>query len=713
VNKLRTFPKVQKLLMVLLLVAMVLTPALSAEASPKGVTLNKATLMIKLGETYQLKASNAGLSVTWSSGNKKIATVKNGLVTAKSVGTTMIKVKSSNTSSTCKVTVYQPAKKAKLVSDAKILEVGDTFTVIANFTPSNTTYQNLSWSVENDWYYDTVVKQISKNKFKAVADGTATIVANQKETNKKYTLKVEVQTALGPFHIESNSSKVTSLSTFLGGHFIIKGVMDDTEGDWYEDQVTFLYSVNDKSIAAIDERGQITALKAGSTDIIVTAPNGKSEACKLTVTDTKEALQMDSLFVEKFYQPVGTGNYGDWENYAGADNTYLFHLPNDQLGIITRIADDSSQRLELTFYDKNLTYLDMKIIPLPYTEWGGLYQGEDDNYYAAVGQNNKEENDSKIVYSIIKMDGTFKEVGRCNITGNESYTTIPYDVGFARMTMDGTTLIVHTDRERYTSSDGKNHQSNITFMIDSTTMEPLYVGEIFPYNHVSHSFNQFVKMDGGNLIYVDHGDAYPRSVVLRTHYCFTTTGWSDNYINRPTTNELDLICIKGSIGDNDTGTKVNGFETGTYNNVVAGVSIPHDTITGNDISSYEVQNVYVSLVTKDGYTSKLIWLTDYKEGGKISAGNLRMVKITDDKFALIYQINNSSTYKTGLILINSSGTVLAKKEYDTFFSCYTQPLYDNGSILWIDNPQYSEEYYWYDETASKTAEKLFTIIYIE
>ncbi len=711
-NKIRTFQKVQKLLIILLLVTMVLTPALLAQASSKPITLNKTTVKIPLGETYQLKAFNAGSSVTWSSENKKIAVVKNGLVTGKSLGTTNVKVKSGNTSSVCKITVYQPAKKAKLISGAKIIEVGDTFTVTANFTPANATYQKLTWSVEKEWYNDTVVKHISKNKFKAVSEGTATIVAYQKETNRKYILEVEVQAALGNFHIENNSRNVTALSTFPGGHFIIKGVLDNPEDDWLEEQVTFQYSVKDKHIASVDERGQITALGSGSTDIIVTAPNGKSKICKLTVTNAKEPLQIDTFFAEKCDQSIGTGNYGEWKDYAGADNTYLFQLLNDQIGVFTRIASDSSQSLELTIYDKNMKYTNKKTIPLPYTEWGGLYQGEDGNYYAAVGQTNKEENDAKVVYTIIKMDGTFKEVGRCNITGMECHTTFPYDVSMARMTMDGTTLIVHTDRERYTSDDGKNHQSNITFMIDSATMTQLYVGAIFPYNHVSHSFNQFVKMDGGNLIYVDHGDAYPRSVVLQTHYGFSPTGWSDNYKNRPITTELDLINIKGNTGDNNTGTKVNGFEIGTYNNLVAGVSIPHDTITDNAISSYKVQNVYVSLVTKDGNSSKLIWLTDYKEGENTCASNLRMVKISDDKFALIYQINNRESYKTGLILIDSSGTVLGKKEYDAFFSCYTQPIYDNGSILWIDNPKYSDENYWYDETSEK-AENQFTRIYIE
>lgn len=164
------------------------------------------------------------------------------------------------------------------------------------------------------------------------------------------------------------------------------------------------------------------------------------------------------------------------------------------------------------------------------------------------------------------------------------------------------------------------------------------------------------------------------------------------------------------MGVNYTGTKVNGFEIGTYNNIVAGVSIPHDTITGDDISSYEVKNVYVSLIAKDGYSSKLIWLTDYKEGEKPRADNLRMVKLSDDKFALIYQIRNVLEYKTGLILINSTGEVLQRQIYDSNFTCYTQPLYVDGSILWIDSPEH-KDYLLYEE-GPKELEQLFTRIYI-
>lgn len=723
-HKEHPFKRVLKLFIVLLIFITLCPTAIVSNASTKGITLNKKSALVKVGGTINLKVTSASSTVKWSTDNKNIATVKNGQVTAKGVGTVTIKAQSGKMFATCKITVYQPAKKVVLSVDNNYIEVGDTFKVTPQITPENATYKNFTWSVENDSYWYSSIKQISKNKFKAVEEGTATIIAYEKNTNKKYELRVEVKEALGSFHVEMNDKKVNSLNTFIGGHLLVNGKLDKYEEDyWYDIEPDFKYSVKDKKIASIDNRGQITGKSAGSTLVYVTASNGKSVSCKLTVTKEKENLSIDTFYANNLMDKVGIGNYMDWSNWSSADTTYILKLTNNQIGVFNRISSKNKQSLHVFLYDQNFNYINQKTIELPYTEWGGFYQGEDGYYYAAVGQTNEKQDNSKIVYSILKLDENFKEVGRCNITGAETNTRIPYDVGFARMTMDGTTLIVHTDRERYTSSDGLNHQSNITFMIDSLTMRQSYVGALFPYNHVSHSFNQFVKMDGNNLIYVDHGDAYPRSVVMQTHYNFSLYGWNDKYGSRPYMNELDLINIVGEVGDNYTGTKVNGFELGTNNNLVAGVSIPHDSLTSSSLKTYDEKNVYVSLVSKDGVNSKLIWLTNYKSGGGISANNLRMVKISDNEFALIYQIvknepknTDSKSYSTGLIIIDSNGIVVKKKEYDLFYSCNTQPMYYDNSIVWIDSKNYSSGYYWYEDDEAnqdKIEQSQFTRIYLK
>jgi uncharacterized protein YjdB len=707
-DKLQAWEKVQKLLMIVWIITMVWTPAMPVQAAVKGLTLDETSVVLTLGETIQLEASTRS-SVKWSTEDKKIAAVNNGLVTAMGVGTVNIKAQSGTASAVCKVTVYKPAEKVKLVIDSDALVAGDPFTATANISPVDATYQSLIWSVDDGGY--PVVEQISKNKFRAVDAGTAKIVAYQKDTDEEYSLEVEVKETI-PFHMEINNQKVTSASAFPGGRLIIQGVMEDGDYYWMNGEPNFKYSVKDKSIASVDERGQITALKTGSTDVLVTAQNGKSKACRLTVSDGPKALQTETFYAGHFLKLVNYANYGEYYNTRGADSTYIYKLAKDQIGVFRRMVTEEGQKLEMYVYDQKLNYISKKDIPLPYHEWGGLYQGEDGNYYAAVGQKNEEEDSSQTVFSIVKMDGDFNELGRCNITGGECITVIPYDTAAASMTMSGTTLIVHTDRERYQSGDGLNHQSNISFVIDTTTMKKLYVGTAFPYNHVSHSFAQFVKMDGSNLIYVDHGDAYPRSVVMQTHYNFAMNGWNGD-MNRNVISALDLLKFKGAIGDNYTGTTVNGFEIGLHHNLVAGISIPHESLTEANFMSYKVRNAYVSLVSKDGRSSQLIWLTDYKDGEKTTVESLRMLKISEDKFALIYPIRKGDIRSTALVLMDSNGTILQKKEYNIFYTGYTQPLYYNGSILWIDSMRYAGEAYWEEDEVFPVEQSQFTRIYLE
>jgi len=76
-----------------------------------GVSLNKGSLSLEVGETATLKATvkpdNAtDKSVTWSSSNKKVATVdKSGKVTAVAEGTAKITAKAGDKTATCTVTV--------------------------------------------------------------------------------------------------------------------------------------------------------------------------------------------------------------------------------------------------------------------------------------------------------------------------------------------------------------------------------------------------------------------------------------------------------------------------------------------------------------------------------------------------------------------------------------------------------------------------------
>jgi uncharacterized protein YjdB len=71
-----------------------------------GVALNKCTMTLSVGKSSTFKQMTAARSCTWSSSNKKVATVsKAGKVTAKGAGTCTITFKTGGKSFKCTVRV--------------------------------------------------------------------------------------------------------------------------------------------------------------------------------------------------------------------------------------------------------------------------------------------------------------------------------------------------------------------------------------------------------------------------------------------------------------------------------------------------------------------------------------------------------------------------------------------------------------------------------
>lgn len=69
------------------------------------VKLNKKKIVLEMGSTYTLKVNNATGKVKWSSSDKTIVKVKNGILTPVAVGSTKVTAKVKGKKYTCKVTV--------------------------------------------------------------------------------------------------------------------------------------------------------------------------------------------------------------------------------------------------------------------------------------------------------------------------------------------------------------------------------------------------------------------------------------------------------------------------------------------------------------------------------------------------------------------------------------------------------------------------------
>lgn len=98
-------------LIVLLTSFSVTAYANAAQKNKTSISISKKSVTLTKGKTYKLKLKNANAKkVKWSSKNKKVATVKNGKITAKSVGKTTIIAKYKKKTYKCKVTVKAKKK---------------------------------------------------------------------------------------------------------------------------------------------------------------------------------------------------------------------------------------------------------------------------------------------------------------------------------------------------------------------------------------------------------------------------------------------------------------------------------------------------------------------------------------------------------------------------------------------------------------------------
>ena len=124
-------------MVMLLSIAAPVSYSMQAQAAGTSkVALNKTKASVYNGKTLKLKVKNTKQKVTWSTSNKKIATVKNGVVTPKKAGAVTIKAAVGKKALKCKVTVKPALKvsateltiakgKAKKVKVTLYLENGD------------------------------------------------------------------------------------------------------------------------------------------------------------------------------------------------------------------------------------------------------------------------------------------------------------------------------------------------------------------------------------------------------------------------------------------------------------------------------------------------------------------------------------------------------------------------------------------------------------
>lgn len=261
----------------------------------EGISISKDKVTLNTGEKTTLSVgylpedTTDSKNVVWETSNDGIASVKDGIVTAKSGGTATITAKVGSYTETCIVTVKSPLNGISLNIDKTVLERGKSTSLVVIFNPDDTTdSKEVEWSSSNP----SVASVDNKGKITTSEIGSAVIKA--RVGNKTATCSVTVTALLKSISLDKNV-----LNLKEGGSETLKVSLNPTDTTDSKD-VSWMSSNED--VVKVSANGKVTAKAAGIATI--TATVGKQTAqCKVTVAEvgihypdvTKDAWYYNSV----------------------------------------------------------------------------------------------------------------------------------------------------------------------------------------------------------------------------------------------------------------------------------------------------------------------------------------------------------------------------------------------------------------------------------
>ncbi len=245
-----------------------------------GVSLNKASLTLYVGETESLAATVApedasDKTVAWSSDNSAVASVSNGKVTANKPGTAVIKVVTNDLSkeAACTVTVKRHAESVELSQKEIKLYLGENRSLTATVLPSDASDKNVTWSSSNP----NVATVSTAGNVVSKSVGTTVITVKTADGGHQASCHV---TVLEPV-VYATSLTITpqALNMNIGESASLTLQMLPSNAN-----EKLVWESDNESVARV-VNGDITAVGVGVAKIMVKGKNVTSNAVTVTVID--------------------------------------------------------------------------------------------------------------------------------------------------------------------------------------------------------------------------------------------------------------------------------------------------------------------------------------------------------------------------------------------------------------------------------------------
>lgn len=254
--------------------------------APKVVSITiPNSLSLTVGESYTftpvISETGASTTLTWSSSNPSIVTVNNAQIKALSQGSSVITCTASNgVYAQCVVTVNPIYITNITLSQTDIaIEEGSRYNLYATISPENATNKEIEWMSSNE----NIAFVGRTGAVVGISSGYCNITAKSMDgSNKSASCLVHVYK---PVLAESITLDRSSVEIIKGEKITLKPIVTPSSVT----NTSFVWQSANPSCAIVDDKGIVTGLNEGTTDITVTTCDGTdlSASCAIKVKRNK------------------------------------------------------------------------------------------------------------------------------------------------------------------------------------------------------------------------------------------------------------------------------------------------------------------------------------------------------------------------------------------------------------------------------------------
>lgn len=233
-----------------------------------GVNISHSSITLYKDETKTLTATvtpedATNKSLVWKSSDEKIATVKDGVVTAVSKGSAVISVEALNGGykAVCKVDVILHAESIKLSHSEISINENATEKLIATVLPTGAENKTVLWFSD-----DESIAKVEDGIVTGLRKGTTVIRVVSAENDKIVSeCRVDVKKPVSSVNIEGESAVLYKNETIT-----LKAAVSPEDAS----NRNILWSSSNEGVAKVNENGVVTAVSRGNAVITATSEDG-------------------------------------------------------------------------------------------------------------------------------------------------------------------------------------------------------------------------------------------------------------------------------------------------------------------------------------------------------------------------------------------------------------------------------------------------------